>query len=64
LSATKKYPCQGLIKRILKLNDGEEIDKAELIDLKIQLDLFPQCLKYLNSTGLAILKKEYRELSN
>jgi len=57
MSDYKKYPSRDLIKLIIKLNDGEEVDKNELADLIIQLDLFPQCLKYLNSTGLAILKK-------
>jgi hypothetical protein len=48
----KKYPCKDLIKRIQKLNEGETIERNELDDLRMDLELFPQCRKYLNSTGL------------
>ena len=51
-----KHPCKDLIKRIIKLNDGEKIPSDDLEDLKAKLEIFPQCMKYLNSTGREMLK--------
>jgi len=56
VSENKKYPCKDLIKRIQKLNNGEKISANKIDNLRIKLQLFPQCKKYLNETGLTNLK--------
>ena len=56
LNEPSKHPCKDLIKRIIKINDGEAITLAELEDLRDNLELFPQCRKYLNAIGLELIK--------